>query len=178
MCCLTENCTPSAWPLDLTLIRECTLRITSYKYYTLSPWYHCCINHSNWEGVLWIEENTGHTVAVIPLSLKKLTHYTGCFWIFTIPKRSRQVRPHHPLAIFQNLWRRAWGRELGAFVPAEKKHFKNNFEPVHMWMTSMWIQWDVIWRTVIFMASFFAAHNLSFLRKQMRSACAEGCSLC
>lgn len=74
MCCLTQNCSPSACPLNLTLIQECILRITSYKYSTLSPSYSLLfINHSNWEGMLWIEENTGQTIAVIPLSLEKLT---------------------------------------------------------------------------------------------------------
>lgn len=77
---LHKNCTHSAWPLDLTLIQESTLRIASYKYSTLSPSYLLLfINHSNWEGMLWLEENTCHTIAMIPLSLQKLTHYTGCF---------------------------------------------------------------------------------------------------
>lgn len=122
MCCLAQNCVPSPWPLDLTLIQEYTLTITSYKHSTLSPSYPLLfINHSNWAGVLWIEENTGHTRAEISVSSPKLTHDTGSFLDPTVPKRPRRVRPHHLLAILQKRWRRrAWRKELEAFVPAEK----------------------------------------------------------
>lgn len=173
MCCLAQNSVPLPWPLDLTLIQECTLTITSHKHSTLSPSYSLLfINHSNWAGVLWIEENTGHTRAVIPVSSPKLTRYTGSFLVPTVPKRPRRVRPHHLLAILQKLWRRrAWRKELEAFVPAEKiTLFKLFWACAHVNDRS-WIQWGVVWRTVIFMASFFASHNLSFLGKQTFSVC-------
>lgn len=89
------------------------LTITSYERSTLSPSYPLLfINLPNWAGVLWIEESTGHTRAVIPVSSPKLTPYTGSFLHPAVPKRPRRVRPHHLLALLQKpCSRRAWGKE-------------------------------------------------------------------
>lgn len=90
-----------------------TLTITSYEPSTLSPSYSLLfINLPNWAGMLWIEENTGHTRAVIPVSSPKLAPYTGSFLHPAVPKRLRWVRPHHLLAILQKpCRRRAWRKE-------------------------------------------------------------------
>lgn len=179
MCCLTQNCIPSAWPLVLTLIQECTLRITSYKHSALSPSYSLpFINHSNWEGVLWIVENTGHAIAVIPLSLQKLPHYAGCFLDTHYSQKTKASYSTSSFGYSPKTAKEESLREgVRGICPCRQKQFSNSFELVHMWMTSMCAQWDVIWRTVIFMAGFFAAHNLSFLGKQMCSVCAESCFL-
>lgn len=154
MCCLAQNCVLLPSPLDVTLIQEYTLTITSYKHSTLSPSYSLLfINHFNWAAVLWIEENTGHTRAVIPVASPKLTRSTGSFWDPTVPKRPRRVRPSfgQPPKIMEE---EGLKERVRGICPCRKITFLKQFWACAHVNDKSWIQWGVVWRTVVFMARF------------------------